>query len=173
MPNRKYAEGTRVAADRTQYDISRLLKAHGATAIGQGEREDVIAIYFELADRQIRFTLPVPSIQDDDIKYTRVNQSQWARRERSVGAKHIARDREFDRRLRARYACIKAKLISVEDQIETVEQAFMAEIVLANGQTMSEWAGPQINAMYESGRMPPLLPGLGGPQLPDTGGKDE
>lgn len=36
----------------------------------------------------------------------------------------------------------------------------MAHILLPNGQTMGEYAAPQIAQAYESGTVPPLLPHL-------------
>jgi hypothetical protein len=32
---------------------------------------------------------------------------------------------------------------------------------MANGQTVSRWISPQLDAMYASGRMPALLPAMG------------
>jgi hypothetical protein len=91
-------------------------------------------------------------------------------RERTVSQRITTRQKEIDRRLRAMYLYIKARLVAIADNIATVETAFHADIVLANGQTMSEWAKPQIREMYETGQMPPLLPGLHQPpQLPDHG----
>ena len=41
-------------------------------------------------------------------------------------------------------AVIKAKLVAVKDSISTLEREFMADLVLPNGQTMHEWARPQL-----------------------------
>lgn len=35
-----------------------------------------------------------------------------------------------------------------------------AHTMLADGRTVAEWAGPQLNQLYGSNRMPPLLPGI-------------
>jgi hypothetical protein len=44
--------------------------------------------------------------------------------------------------------------------ITTVEEEFLAHIVLPNGKgTVGDWLMPQIDKAYESGKMPPLLPG--------------
>lgn len=49
---------------------------------------------------------------------------------------------------------IKAKVVAVEDNISTIEAEFMTHIVLPNGQTVGEWAGPQL----ARGEPLPLLP---------------
>jgi len=53
---------------------------------------------------------------------------------------------------------IKAKLEAVEARITVFEDEFLAHIVLANGETAGEYMIPQIEAAYQSGRTPPLLP---------------
>ncbi len=65
-----------------------------------------------------------------------------------------AYEAEVRRRWRALAAVIKAKLVAVEDNISTMEQEFLAYVVLPNGQTLGEWAGPQLN----DARPLPLLP---------------
>lgn len=35
----------------------------------------------------------------------------------------------------------------------------MTWMVLPNGQTVGQWMMPQLDAIYENGTMPPLLPG--------------
>ncbi len=47
-------------------------------------------------------------------------------------------------------------MVSVDAGIETLEQAFMAHLLLPNGKTMSEWADDQMEQLY-AGKMPPLL----------------
>jgi hypothetical protein len=68
-------------------------------------------------------------------------------------------DRELRRRWRALLMVIKAKLVSVEDGISTIEREFMADVVLPNGKTLGEWVAPQLDAAYQSGGMPALMPG--------------
>lgn len=70
-------------------------------------------------------------------------------------------EKEGRRRWRCLVIAIKAKLECVESGITTLEDEFMAHIVLPNGQTVGHVMLPQINASYEDGEMPPLL-GYGG-----------
>ena len=59
---------------------------------------------------------------------------------------------------RALALSIKAKLVGVDDGIETFEQAFMAHVVMPDGLTLGDHVTPKIAAAYESGKMPALLP---------------
>jgi hypothetical protein len=61
---------------------------------------------------------------------------------------------------RALALVIKAKLEAVEAGIAIFEDEFMANIVLPNGSTVSQFMLPQITEAYESGQMPKLLPDL-------------
>ena len=56
---------------------------------------------------------------------------------------------------------IKAKLEAVEASITTIEQEFLAHIVLPSGSTVGEWAAPQLALAYERGQMPAIMPGGG------------
>jgi hypothetical protein len=57
--------------------------------------------------------------------------------------------------------CIKAKLESVEAKIETFEEAFLAHVVLPDGETVGEHALPAVAAIYKGGQLRPLLPAPG------------
>lgn len=61
---------------------------------------------------------------------------------------------------RALYLIIKAKLEAVESGISTIEREFFYDIVLPDGNTVGEFLSPQLDMVYESGNMPPMLPML-------------
>lgn len=63
-------------------------------------------------------------------------------------------------RWRALALVIKAKLEAIESGITTVDAEFLAHLVLPDGRTYGEFALPQIDEVYRSGAMPPLLPGV-------------
>ncbi len=65
-------------------------------------------------------------------------------------------------RWRALALVVRGKLEAVEAGITTVEDEFLAHLVLPSGETFGEWAGPQLEAAYERGQMPALLPGVEG-----------
>lgn len=174
MSNKKrpvYARGTSVSADRTESEIKQLLRDHGATRIGTAEEYEPPrrVVYFELAGRQIRFVLRLPQIEE----FATLNRGVVAPRARTTQEQRQAYEQEIARLWRSLLASIKAKLVSIADGIETTEEAFHAHIVMADGQRLVEWTAPQLAVMYESRRMPPLLPGLSGsadrPLLSDGG----
>jgi hypothetical protein len=66
-------------------------------------------------------------------------------------------------RWRALLLCIKAKLEAVESGICELDDEFMANIILPDGQTAGEWLKPQIEKAYLSGKMPSTLLALPAP----------
>jgi hypothetical protein len=81
-----------------------------------------------------------------------------------VGLPQKTTDQLRRSRWRALGLVIKAKLEAVESRISTVEQEFLAHIVLPEGMTVSEWIEPQLMLAYERGQMPtsPLM--IAGPR---------
>jgi len=59
---------------------------------------------------------------------------------------------------RALALVIKAKLEAVESGITVFDDEFMAHIVLPDGSTVGDFMKPQIEQVYLTGQMPPLLP---------------
>jgi hypothetical protein len=123
---------------QSRAEIERLLDKHRAKQYGTAVDYDlaVARVQFRLHDRVIRFTIALP----DAKKFLG---EQYARRERQ--------------RWRALLLVIKAKLESVESAIETFEQAFLANIVMPNDQTVDALVLPQIADAYKSGKMPKAL----------------
>ena len=115
---------------------------------------DASAIAFQAAGRRLRFTLPMPKLCE--FKRYRVKGRSWDNVRTDVQAER-AHKQAIRQRWRALALVIKAKLESVETGVATFEEEFMANIVLPSGQTMAEYALPQIAQAYESGTMPPLL----------------
>jgi len=64
-------------------------------------------------------------------------------------------------RWRALLLVIKAKLEAIDIGILTLEDAFLAETMLPDRQTVAECMAPQIESAYRTGQMPPLLPFYG------------
>lgn len=126
----KYAAKTRVPVARSKDQIEQTLRRYGATGFIFGESEDQAVIGFSMAERQVRFFLPLGDLSEQETR------QRW----------------------RALLLTIKSKLESVECGIEEFDDAFMAHIVLPQGDTMGTWAKPQIKASYETGDMPALLP---------------
>ena len=136
----KYARETEVPAERSRNEIEQTLKKYGATAFGYGWQDNAAIVVFEFKGRRMKFVLPLPNPKETKAK---------------------SLEPETRRRWRSLLLSIKAKLVTVDDGISTVETEFMGHIVLPNGMTVSEWMHPQIESSYRDGKMPPLL-GSGG-----------
>lgn len=152
----QYAKKTKVSPERTMMEIRAVLNRYKATKFGFIEDEQKVGIAFEMRGRRVRFVLPLPDKKAG-------NQSAWANGTASFsgGFSQDKYDHAISQRWRALDPVIKAKLESIESGIETFDEAFMAQLVLPTGQTMSDWAAPQIESAYKSGEMPPLLPSGG------------
>lgn len=130
----RYAERTKVPIPQSKAEIERTVKRYGADGFLSGEAEGMAVIMFRAQGRHVKFVVPMPA--DDD--------------------------REGRRRWRCLLLVIKSKLESVETGIVTFDEAFMPHIVLPDGKTIGQHMAPQIEAAYETGNMPPLLPYHGG-----------
>lgn len=149
----RYAERTEVTSDKSRTEIERTLRRYGAGAFAYGWAGNEAQVMFEMAGRRVQFRLPLPDPSDEKFTQTPTG------RERST----TAAEQEFERAVRQRWRAlalvIKAKLEAVEAGITTVEDEFLAHIVLPDGRTVGEWTRPQLQDVYASGRMPALLPG--------------
>lgn len=132
----KYAVDTKVPVMQTRNEIEAILTKFGATSFVFGMQTKGATIMFECNARRIRFDLPLPKGQTD-AQTGRIHREKW----------------------RALFLSIKAKLVSVDTEIETFEEAFLAHVVLADGSTVGQMTTPAIEQQYKTGKMTPLLPG--------------
>lgn len=157
MAAARYADRTDVTADRSRSELERLLIAHGATGFvyGWDETASETRIMFRMADRMIR--LSIPRVDPDSAEFTR---TPTGRKRTRAAAADTARAEER-RRWRSLLLATKARLVAVADGIETLEAAFLADVVLPDGRTVGEWLAPQLDTAYATRQMPALLPGTG------------
>jgi len=148
----KYAENTQVPVDRSKAEIERILDRYGADQFMYGIRDDAAMIMFHAHNRIVRFVIPLPDKRNKDIKQTPTG------RARSSSMVIQEYEKECRRRWRALVLSIKGKLEAVETGIMTFEEEFMANIVLPNDQTVSDFMIPQIAQAYNNGNMPKMLP---------------
>ncbi len=146
-----YAEKTAVPSDRSRAEIERTLRRYGAEGFMYGWKGDYAVIAFEAGNRQIKFTLPMPNIDDPKIRETPTG------REKSDSAIEKAYEQSVRQRWRALALVIKAKLEAVEAGITMFEEEFLAHIVLPGGETVGSLMIPQVQIAYETGEMPTLL----------------
>lgn len=139
-----YARDTRVPVSQSRMEIERLLEKVKARQIGTAVDYDLgkARVQFRLHDRVIRFVLTLPSSEKlKGERFAKAERQKW----------------------RALLLVIKAKLEAVESTIETFEEAFLANIVLPNDQTVAEIVTKQIAESYTTGKMPKALgPAPGG-----------
>jgi hypothetical protein len=130
-----YAERTQVPVAQSRAEIEKTLERYGAKSFGFFAEASRAVVVFEAKERRIRFDLPLPA----------------------PGSPRV--DQVCRQRWRALCLCIKAKLESVDSKIETFEEAFLAHVVMPDGQTVAQHALPKIREVYAENKMLPLLPG--------------
>ena len=146
-----YAQGTDVAISRSVNELDRLVSKHGATGFAYGRDRGKARVMFRIADRMVRFEIEQPSVED--FRFTPTRQ----RRSDTASAK-MAEDEE-KRRWRSLVLIVKALLVAVADGVITLSDAFLPYTVLPSGETVGEWAGPQLDTAYATAQMPALMPG--------------
>ncbi len=130
----RFAASTKVSVDQTRTEIERTLSRYGATAFGYATTSGKATIGFEANERRMKITMPLP-VGDSEKEKQQVRQ-RW----------------------RALLLVIKAKLESVESGIETLEEAFYANIVMPDGRTVYEATSKNVAIAYQLGKVQALLP---------------
>lgn len=148
-----YAQRTDVPSDRSRAEIERTLRRYGAGAFAYGWADHTAQVMFEMTGRRIQFRLPLPDPAAAEFTQTPTG------RDRSSAAAEREYEQAVRQRWRALALVIKAKLEAVEAGITTVEEEFLAHIVLPDGGTVGQWARPQLEQVYATSTMPALLPG--------------
>ena len=144
-----YASDTDVPVHKTKAEIEALLVKHGCDAVATGwdGQAGKALVTFRLQNRMMRFTITMPS--PEGFKRT---PSRGLRRKASAAAR--AYDQAIRSRWRGLLLCLRAKLEAIESNIESVEEAFLAQILLPDNSTVGDTMRPQLAAAYETGRMP-------------------
>lgn len=149
-----YANTTNVTSEGSRAEIERTLRRYGATAFGYAWDDDIGAsIMFRITNRQIRFTIPMPSRKEFALTPSK-------RLQRSDAAVDAAFEQAVRQRWRALALVIKAKLEAVDAGISTIEQEFLAHIVLPNKQSVYDWVRGGIEEIYATGEMRSLPAGV-------------
>lgn len=145
-----YAENTTVAFEKSVAEISEIVRRAGADHIGQMDSRASFTLQFTLCDRMVRFRVHYP----DDAALKKLTgprqdpervEEQWRRQ-----------------RGRALLLVIKAKLESVASGVETFEEAFLPNIVMADGATVYDRIREPIAVEYRTHTPSPML--LGAPR---------
>lgn len=149
----QYARETKVASAQTRLDIERELMRYGADMFGYTTSRTQAMVQFMLQDHRMRFIIPLPDRRAREFTHTSVRGYL-----RTQADQDAAYEQAVRQRWRALYLVIKAKLEAVENQISTLEDEFLANIVLGDDQTVGDYLRPRLPQIADTGRMPPMLP---------------
>lgn len=157
MTERKgYAAGTKTSIEASESQIKKMLQKEGAERIALLEERDRAIVAFELKERSIRFNLPLPSKSEKRFAMYWVNQ-HGALAQRSESAAADLWVQACRERWRALHLCIKAKLESIAQNIETFDEAFLAHVVMPDGYTVGEHTIQEMRAQLAGKPLRPLL----------------
>lgn len=151
-----YAQETRVPVSRSRAEIEAIVTRYGATTFASALAPDMAMVIFELKERRVRFELPLPKKVEFGTRVVRGNKVQATPEQIDAAWEQACRQR-----WRALALCIKAKLEAVDSGITTFEDEFLAHIILPGGELIGRWMKPQLEESFRTGKMPPLLPGVG------------
>lgn len=146
-----YATDTKVSVEKSRAELERVLQRYGADAFSYGHDPQRAVVMFAAHDRHVRFVLPLPPLSEYSFTPTGLRRSQASAQD--------AREKAMRQRWRALVLVVKAKLEAVESGITSFEEEFLAHVVLPSGETVGEWAAPQLEEVYATGEMPAILPG--------------
>lgn len=132
---RRFAEGTKVAVEKSRAEIERLLASHGVSRllVGSDAQSGSGFVQFELDGRQYRLLLPE---REDGRDPNQLERERW----------------------RALVLILKAKLEIVASEMTTAENEFLAYLVLPGGNTLGAELAPRLDQAIASGKVTPLLP---------------
>ena len=156
---RRYAENTTVPVIKSRGEIERLLFKHKCSQFSTGvdNEQHRAVVQFKAYNRFVRFEIQLPNPSDKEFRNDRHG---WVR---TATAIQKAVEQAERQRWRALLLVIKAKLESVENDIATFEDEFLAHIVLPNRQTVGQVVRPLIEQAYASGSVPERMLGDGSP----------
>lgn len=153
-----YAKDTEVSVEKTRAEIERTLVRYGATGFMYGWDGNQAVIAFKMNDRRVKMMLTLPDRDAPEFVYKKINASHY-RTVRTSQQRQAAWEQACRQKWRALSLVIKAKLEAVEAGITTLDDEFLAHVMLPDGQTVGQWARPQIEQVYLTNRMPSLLMG--------------
>jgi hypothetical protein len=147
-----YAEGTSTPPERTQMEIQKLVRMKGAQRVGFFSDNDHIILTFQTKERVVKFKVTLPTVDAPGARLQK--QARASRALYSVALPRVV-EAEVRRRWRALLLSLKAKFELVESEIETFDEAFLAQIVTPGGATVFE----AIRLMSDNGQKLLAAPG--------------
>lgn len=152
---RAYAERTDVAVEASRTEVERLLRAAGADqimAVWSGRASQAM-VAFVLDGVPIRIMVPLPT--EAEIAKT------TSGKKRNDADRESARERLERQRWRALVLLVKAKLEIIRLGVSTVEEEFLAHVMLPRGETVGSKVLSELHQAMADGALPQLLLGSG------------
>lgn len=153
-------ESTSVPVEKSQGDVRKMLSRHGAERFAFGEDREAggqrwAAVSFSYSGQSVRIRVPLKMVDESAVhsKYMRA---------RSKDREQI-RDELYEQEERRIWRVIawnlKARMVAVEEGVETFEEAFLAHLINdATGRTVYEELSE--NGTIQLGTaLPQLMPG--------------
>lgn len=152
----KYATETQVSIEKSRLEIEQTLRRYKADAFGYQHDGRRVRIAFRLAERHYRIDLTLPDPDEERFRF--VMKGMQGLQPRSETSRANAYDQACRSLWRSLALIIKAKLEAVAAGIVSVEDEFLAHMVMPNRETVGEWIRPQMDEAYRVGAMPkPLM----------------
>lgn len=147
-----YAANTSVSVEKSRAEIEKILQRYGCDDFGYRNNRKRAQVPFSMNNRMLRFDITLPDPESKEFRT-----SPGGRKRRDDTAAYKAWEQACRQRWRALALVIKAKLEAVESGITSFDIEFMSHTVVPGGKVFHEVALPQIEAAYETGKMPLLL----------------
>ena len=155
-----YAATTNIAVEKTVAALVAMIRKAGGAQIAQLDDHERFVLAFTMEERQVRFTVAFDPPSHERFAKKRVNQhsSSPATNNQRIEASEQHRRQ----RMRALLLVVKAKFESVESEVETFEEAFLANVVTADGATLYERIREPLALEYKTGAPSVLMLGAPG-----------
>lgn len=134
-------ETTSVPVEKSQGQIRKLLSEAGASHLAFGEERDPetgrrwAAVSFEVRGQAVRMRVPLKEVSPREIS----DKYQRSRTKTRAEVEDTLYEQEERRIWRVLAWNLKARLVAVEEQVETFEEAFLAHLLdTRTGQTLYE-----------------------------------
>lgn len=152
---RAYAERTDVDVEKSRHEVERMLRDAGADQIiaawGRGASQAMVA--FVLGGVPIRIMVPLPT--EAEIAKTATGKER-----KNLADRESAKERLERQRWRALVLLVKAKLEVIRLGVSSVEEEFLAHVMLPRGETVGSKVLSELHKAMTDGALPQLmLPG--------------
>lgn len=138
-----------MSPEKSQTEIKNTLRKYGADRFGIMEERDRGHVMFEYNGLLVQMTVKFP----DREEFSKTDTGK----KRIESAIDSAFEQSIKQRWRALLLAIKAKLEAVESGISTIEQEFLAFVMMPDGKNISEHIIPNLNEIVKSGNMPKMI----------------